>query len=414
MITGGQSYFYYPRDDFMGLSAVKAASAFLKDVKWWTMSPHDELKTSGNAWIIADPGKEYVAFSESGSSFSLNLSAGTYQYRWYDPTNGNYNNVQNITSNGGSITLNKPNSGHWVLHLIGDGDTIPPDTTPTDTTGAILFQDDFSDDLSAWETVQGNPSIQNGQLVLRSTGSVIVRLKNSQSYKNIAIEFDLTILPEIIYGMGSVWFRKANNTWYQYTIEKYNATGAVTNTPTRLRIFKDNEEPALKSVTQEFPVNQKKRVRIDVNGKKIDVYQDGVFILSYTANNMNDAGGIEIEVYRGEWRVDNFIVRNLDAPTVNYRKAQIVENNLMMIAAPNPFYPTTTIQMTRKILNFSNRPVLLKIHDVTGAVVHLDETTVSAFRQGYLWHAGNLPNGVYLVDLQIEGKRLGRKIILQR
>lgn len=117
-ITGGMSYVFYPRDNKIGLNAFQNANRFLKSgVEWWTMSPHDELLDSGTAYILANPGVEYIAYSSSGDSFVLNLPGGNYQWRWFNPANGIYEDSAILENSAGEVTFNKPNTKDWVLHI---------------------------------------------------------------------------------------------------------------------------------------------------------------------------------------------------------------------------------------------------------------------------------------------------------
>ena len=120
-ITGGMSYSFYARDSLIGLTAFRNANTFLKSgVQWWTMSPHDEVIVSGKAYALANIGQEYIVYSPSGNGFSINLPSGQYQWQWFNPANGEYGNWQNITSDSGVNTFEKPNPDDWILHVKGN------------------------------------------------------------------------------------------------------------------------------------------------------------------------------------------------------------------------------------------------------------------------------------------------------
>lgn len=116
-LTAGMSYGFYVKDSLIGLTAFRHANNFLKSgVKWWTMSPHDEIVTSGRAYALANLGKEYVVYSSSGATFNLSLPSGPYQYRWYNPGNGTFSAL--VTMNASIVNkFSKPARNDWVLHL---------------------------------------------------------------------------------------------------------------------------------------------------------------------------------------------------------------------------------------------------------------------------------------------------------
>ena len=117
-ITGGMSYFLWAVDNSIGLTSFKHANTFLKsEVKWWTMSPHDEVVISGKAYVLAKIGVEYLVYSSSGNRFVLSLPEGSYQWRWFDPANAVYNDSVMLKTSFANVPFNKPNNKDWVLHI---------------------------------------------------------------------------------------------------------------------------------------------------------------------------------------------------------------------------------------------------------------------------------------------------------
>lgn len=87
-------------------------------VEFWTMAPNGALSSSGVC--LADPGREYVAYSQSGTStFNLNMSAGTgtFNCRFYNPKTGQFGATFQRPG-GGTQSFSKPDSGDWVLHVV--------------------------------------------------------------------------------------------------------------------------------------------------------------------------------------------------------------------------------------------------------------------------------------------------------
>lgn len=112
------------------------------------MAPHNELSDSGT-YCLAEPGREYVVYSKSGSSttFSVNLGAAagkTLDCRFYNPRNGNFRTTFQ-RAGGGIESFTKPNADDWALHIVvpmvsltltetnaewGDVEVNPPPTDP--------------------------------------------------------------------------------------------------------------------------------------------------------------------------------------------------------------------------------------------------------------------------------------------
>ena len=117
-ITGGMSYAFYMEDSSVGLAAFRHANAFLKSgVKWWTMSPHDEVMFSGNAFVLANIGVEYIVYSYAGDNFRVELPAGNYQKQWFNPAIGTYEKINIFESDDSSVKFDKPDEKDWVLHI---------------------------------------------------------------------------------------------------------------------------------------------------------------------------------------------------------------------------------------------------------------------------------------------------------
>ena len=102
------------RTDYMGF-----LSDFLETTDPQSLELHPELVSDGDC--VAAPGREYVVYSQNGSStnFDLDLSAAagrTLDCRFYNPRNGQFGSIFQRTGGGiGSFT--KPDSNDWVLHI---------------------------------------------------------------------------------------------------------------------------------------------------------------------------------------------------------------------------------------------------------------------------------------------------------
>jgi hypothetical protein len=95
---------------------------FMERIPYWTMSPHNELVDSGK-FCLANPGKEYVIYAESGGVISVDLSAakGALSVEWLNPHTGERTAAGAVP--GGSRQNFKPPletaDSDWVLHLGG-------------------------------------------------------------------------------------------------------------------------------------------------------------------------------------------------------------------------------------------------------------------------------------------------------
>jgi hypothetical protein len=122
-ITGGMSYSFYAEDSDTGLAAFRHANYFLKSgVEWWTMSPHDEVVQAGSAYVLANLGREYLVYSSSGAEFTLKLPGGTYEFRWFDPASGQFEDKKSLINSDTAVVFQKPDAKDWVLHVAAVND----------------------------------------------------------------------------------------------------------------------------------------------------------------------------------------------------------------------------------------------------------------------------------------------------
>jgi hypothetical protein len=95
---------------------------FMERIPYWTMSPHNELVDSGKV-CLANPGKEYVIYAESGGVVSVDLSSvsGVLSVEWLNPSTGE--RIAAGTVPGGAHQSFTPPfetaDSDWVLHLGG-------------------------------------------------------------------------------------------------------------------------------------------------------------------------------------------------------------------------------------------------------------------------------------------------------
>ena len=96
-------------------------------IHWWQLDPHPEWTSNGQ--LLANPGKEYLAYSRSGGPVTINFSGslGTLPAKWLDPVNARIVQEFNVQL-GGPLTLTPPFSGDWALFVGHEVvlDSIPP------------------------------------------------------------------------------------------------------------------------------------------------------------------------------------------------------------------------------------------------------------------------------------------------
>lgn len=140
-ITAGMSNFLYARDSAIGLDAFRHANIFMSSgVAWWTMSPHDELIIAGTGYALARPGTEYVVYSASADSVTVQVPSGNYQWVWFNPATAAYSSVSQLAHAGGPAEFQKPNANDWVLHISVSSSATPvPSPTPTPSPTATSF-----------------------------------------------------------------------------------------------------------------------------------------------------------------------------------------------------------------------------------------------------------------------------------
>ena len=82
------------------------------------MGPDDVLVLNGTAYVLAERGRQYVAYLPVGGSVTLDLShtTGSFQARWFNPSTGAFQSPVTVSA-GASLTMTAPASGDWTLYL---------------------------------------------------------------------------------------------------------------------------------------------------------------------------------------------------------------------------------------------------------------------------------------------------------
>ena len=99
-----------------------------KGIEYWKMASNNRLLSKINqgarTYLLAEPGRQYVAYVANSGSFAILLPEGTYYQYLFDPTSGETKSLGTIA--GGELrTFTMPTapradadkSNDWVLHL---------------------------------------------------------------------------------------------------------------------------------------------------------------------------------------------------------------------------------------------------------------------------------------------------------
>ena len=109
-----------PRGDIKGAEAVRSAMGcirrFAERLDLACLTPHPELASS--AFCLANPSREYLSYQpKGGEPLSVELTAGTYRYEWFDPVKGESFGKGSIQAARGAREFKIPFAGDAVLYL---------------------------------------------------------------------------------------------------------------------------------------------------------------------------------------------------------------------------------------------------------------------------------------------------------
>ncbi len=83
---------------------------FFESTDFNQMSPHDELKFAGTQYVLARPGRSYIAYASKlqGKIGLKNTAAGVYKFHWFDCATGSEVVKENVTVAGGNQSWDIP------------------------------------------------------------------------------------------------------------------------------------------------------------------------------------------------------------------------------------------------------------------------------------------------------------------
>jgi hypothetical protein len=87
-------------------------------LEYWKMAPHNELLRSGTrAYVLAEPGRQYVIYAAAGGSFAVDLPAGQYLAHRFDPRTGEDTALPEV-GGGATRTFTAPDGQDWVFSVV--------------------------------------------------------------------------------------------------------------------------------------------------------------------------------------------------------------------------------------------------------------------------------------------------------
>jgi hypothetical protein len=89
-----------------------------KGIEYWNMSGQNGLLTTGErTYVLAEARRQYVIYAAVGGSFSIDLAAGNYNVRRYDPRTAVVTDL-GVVGGGGPHSFTMPDANDWVVFLI--------------------------------------------------------------------------------------------------------------------------------------------------------------------------------------------------------------------------------------------------------------------------------------------------------
>ncbi len=81
---------------------------FMEATRFNETSPADSLARGNTDYVLASPGEVYIAYGDSGGSLGVNVQAGDYRVKWYDPVDGDAVDLGVVSLAAGDQTFAKP------------------------------------------------------------------------------------------------------------------------------------------------------------------------------------------------------------------------------------------------------------------------------------------------------------------
>jgi enterochelin esterase-like enzyme len=88
-----------------------------KGLEYWKMAPQPSAVEAGTrVYVLAAPGRQYIAYAAAGGAFTLRVAPGRYAAKLYDPRDGSEEGRPDV--NGGqTVSFATPAGQDWVVYL---------------------------------------------------------------------------------------------------------------------------------------------------------------------------------------------------------------------------------------------------------------------------------------------------------
>jgi hypothetical protein len=142
-----------------GRAAMGHTHTYANKMNLVAMTPQNGLTST--SYCLANVGQEYLVYQAGSGAFSVNLSAKTYTFEWFNPATGTIAGTGSVTAGGGNQTFTPPFSGTAVLYLKASGGTgtnTPPSVSLTIPANGSSFT------APATISVSANASDSNGSV----------------------------------------------------------------------------------------------------------------------------------------------------------------------------------------------------------------------------------------------------------
>jgi hypothetical protein len=113
--TRGYNLIYQEMSNNSAAQVGGYTNVYAKKMNLAAMTPRGDLTSTDYA--LAYPGSEYLIFQPGSGSFTVNISAGTYSYEWFNPTSAQVILTGSIAVSSGNYSFSPPFGGPAVLYL---------------------------------------------------------------------------------------------------------------------------------------------------------------------------------------------------------------------------------------------------------------------------------------------------------
>lgn len=97
---------------------VRNLIGFFKDkgFAYWKMKPQQDIVRGERVYVLADSGRDYIAYAAAGGQFSLSLPEGDFEARRFDPRTSADSAIRTV-SGGTAASFQLPDAADWVVYL---------------------------------------------------------------------------------------------------------------------------------------------------------------------------------------------------------------------------------------------------------------------------------------------------------